>query len=304
MDKPPVLLDIGASGSLPAHWKILASHSICIAFDADDRDFIIEESQKSNWKKLYTLNRLVTPESSENADFYLTRSPHCSSSLLPNKAALEPWAFQGLFDIEKTIKLQAIDLKTALKQIGLGHIDWYKTDSQGTDLRIFRSLPSKVMGNVLVADFEPGIIDAYAGEDKLHHLMAFMDQKPFWISDMEIKGSQRINSKAMQNLISVLQKKIGYFLKASPGWCEISYINKFESSNLSIREFLLGWVFATVKGQHGFALHLATLGESKFKDEFFSELEKYSHQRLYMGFPVGITKVWEIFFAKLLETRI
>lgn len=87
IEKPPVLLDIGASGSLPTHWELLAPYSICIAFDADDRDFVVEESEGKPWKKLYSLNRLVEPQSSDGIDFYLTRSPHCSSSLQPVIAA-------------------------------------------------------------------------------------------------------------------------------------------------------------------------------------------------------------------------
>ena len=45
---------------------------------------------------------------------------------------------------------------------------------------------------IIVADFEPGIIDAYVGEDKLHHLMAYMEHEPFWIHSMNIKGPKRI----------------------------------------------------------------------------------------------------------------
>jgi len=51
---------------------------------------------------------------------------------------------------------------------------------------------------ILVADFEPGIIDAYEGEDKLHQLMAYMDKDPFWVSSMEIKGTKRILSSDLQ----------------------------------------------------------------------------------------------------------
>ncbi len=36
---PPVLLDIGASGEIHKNWKFIAKHSICVAFDADKRDF-------------------------------------------------------------------------------------------------------------------------------------------------------------------------------------------------------------------------------------------------------------------------
>ena len=39
--KIPVLIDIGASGTIHEKWETLAKYSVCIAFDADSRDFKI-----------------------------------------------------------------------------------------------------------------------------------------------------------------------------------------------------------------------------------------------------------------------
>ena len=44
--------------------------------------------------------------------------------------------------------------------MALDYIDWYKSDSQGTDLRIFDTLLDVVKDRVLAVDFEPGILDA------------------------------------------------------------------------------------------------------------------------------------------------
>ena len=48
-DKPPVLIDIGASGEIHPEWKLIAKHSICIAFDADTRDFNNSETNSDNF---------------------------------------------------------------------------------------------------------------------------------------------------------------------------------------------------------------------------------------------------------------
>ncbi len=42
LDKPPVLIDIGASGKINNSWKKLTKYAICIACDADQRDFPTE----------------------------------------------------------------------------------------------------------------------------------------------------------------------------------------------------------------------------------------------------------------------
>ncbi len=279
-ENPPVLLDIGASGSLPKQWEMIAPYSICIAFDADERDFVVEESEGKECKKLYSLNRIVAPQPSDGLDFYLTKSPYCSSALQPNIEALERWDFQHLFQVERSIKLPAVDLNTVLKQINVDRIDWYKTDSQGTDLRIFKSLPDELTNRIIVADFEPGILDAYIGEDKLHEIMAHMESKPFWVSHMEVKGPYRVHQNDLQKMDYFQQRGMRTLLKTSPGWCEIDYFNSFEAENLTIREYLLGWVFATIKQQHGFAMRIATLGEQRFEHVLFTELYAFSKSKI------------------------
>ena len=284
LEKPPVLVDVGASGGLLGQWKLLASYSIGVAFDADTRDFSVTDSENKGWKKLYSLNRLVAANSSPEVDFYLTTSPHCSSSLKPDSDALKPWAFSRLFDVKRIVQQPAVDLQSALTAIGIDYIDWYKTDTQGADMRIFDALPQKIMENIIIAEFEPGIIDAYIGEDKLHQLMAYMDARPFWVSQMDIKGSQRIDQADLGSLNYLQKRSIESFLKTAPGWCEISYINTFRNDDMTRRGFLLGWCIATIKAEHGFAMHLATLGKSKFESALFDELYDYSRGCLAKGY--------------------
>lgn len=285
INQPPVLIDIGASGSLPIEWKYLSPFAIGIAFDADVRDFKITQSTNNGWKKLYSFNRLVTPISTEKADFYLTNSPHCSSSLQPDHEALKPWAFSKLFGVEKKVQLPSIDLNAALKEIDINYIDWYKSDTQGTDLRIFKSLPSETINKIIISEFEPGVINAYLGEDKLHSLMAFMDTLPFWVSDMKIKGSQRIREEDLASLNFLQRRSPSHFVKTSPGWCEISYMNNCNPNDLSLRTCLLSWIFASIKGQHTFAINLATEGGKIFGSEIFAELLTFSRHQLIKGYP-------------------
>jgi hypothetical protein len=291
--KPPVLIDVGASGALPRQWRWIAPFSICVAFDADTRDFSVDESTDKGYRKLYSLNRLVGATSSNEVDFYLTRSPYCSSSLYPDNSALEPWAFHKLFDLEKTVKMPAVDLSSALEGCGVDYVDWYKTDSQGTDLRIFDALPQTVITHAIVAEFEPGIIDAYIGEDKLHQVMSYMEKQPFWVSNMVIKGSQRIDQCDLSSL-NILQRKFpDLFLKTAPGWCEIAYVNKFDVSDMGLREYLLGWVFSSIKGEHGFALHLAKNAAQKFYDPLLDELIVTSKSALSGGYLILLRKLME-----------
>jgi hypothetical protein len=281
--KPPLLIDVGASGGLPLEWKIIAPYSICIAFDADTRDFSVSESEDKGYKKLYSINRLLAADLANEVDFYLTKSPYCSSSLHPDAKGLKPYAFCGLFDVERSVKMSALDLKSALATTNIEYIDWYKTDSQGTDLRIFEALPIDTIEKIIVAEFEPGIIDAYLGEDKLYQLMGYMDKKPFWVTGMQVKGSHRIDQDDLSTLNALQRRSIGSFLKTAPGWCEISYLNTFDK-NMELREYLLAWVFSSIKKEHGFALHLAKIGRIKFNETLFDEMSLSSRKSLSKGY--------------------
>ena len=288
--RPPVLVDIGASGALPTQWRTLAPYSICVAFDADSRDFAINATKDGEWAKHYAINRLVAAKKVDQVEFYLTQSPYCSSTLQPDRKSLERWAFYHLFDVERVVRLSAIDLKSALAMLDIDYIDWYKTDSQGTDLRIFAALPAETKEKVVAAEFEPGVIDAYLGEDKLHQVMAYMEGLPFWVSRMNILGSQRIDQEDLDTLNYLQRRSLGSFLKTAPGWCEISYVNTLAHETMKCREYLLSWTFASIKGEHGFAMRVARMGAEKFQEPLFGELSAFSRKSLSSGYVRGAGK--------------
>jgi hypothetical protein len=262
---PPVLIDIGASGEINAKWKPIASYSACIAFDADDRDFRIEEDMNKGYKKLITVNRIVTAGPVSNQTFYLTSSPYCSSLLEPDENKLSPWLFKSLFQVEKIITLPSTIIQEALKEAGLSYIDWFKSDTQGTDLRLFKNLPGEIADGILATEFEPGIIDTYKGEDKLHMIMQEMDQGKFWLSTMQVKGTQRLNPGYLNKIGPSFAKRV---IRRSPCWAEVTYLRQ-PFCNATQRQLLLLIVFALLEKQFGFALEVADYALAKFDDSIF-----------------------------------
>jgi hypothetical protein len=273
-ERPPVLVDIGASGVLHERWTQLAPHSICIAFDADERDFDASVSRPHPYRTLHLHNNIVSDRDTPYLDFYLTRSAHCSSALPPDNGKLAAWIFADLFDVEKQTRLRSRTLASVLEEHQLGYVDWFKTDSQGTDLRLFLSLGDAMVRRVIAADFEPGLIDAYVGEDKLHAVLARMDQLPFWISELRVRGTQRLSRLLWEQRVRPLTRGVAPLsLRNSPGWAEVSYLNTLDADqSFDQRDFLVAWVIASVQRQFGFALEIAVRGEERFGDPVFAEL--------------------------------
>jgi hypothetical protein len=295
--KPPVLVDVGASGAIHAYWKTIAPFAICLAFDADDRELHIEEKANSSFKKLLVFNSLVHPTTRGDLDFYLTKSPYCSSALEPDTAALGAWAFSDKFTVERKISLKSILLSDAMERAGIDYVDWFKTDSQGLDLNLFLSFPESVRDKILIAEFEPGIIDAYKGEDKLFKTLEYMSAQPFWLAELQLKGSQRISGEELDQLTkNPLKKKlISFSLKSAPGWGEMLYMNTLASIE-NERELLLAWVMATVIEQHGFAIEVARKGLTATTQPLFRELLLASQKS---AGKISIRRLFPVFKQKL-----
>jgi hypothetical protein len=282
VDRPPVLVDVGASGQIHGEWDRIARYAICIAFDADDRDFSENAQRAHPYRTLHLHNHIVTDTDAPELEFFLTRSPHCSSALAPDTEALRTWIFADLFDVERNVRLRARSFPEILKEHGLAYVDWFKTDSQGTDLRLFLSLGDAVARRVLAASFEPGIIDAYRGEDKLHAVLSQMDRLPFWMHAMHVRGTQRLSRELWETRVKPLTgNRLPLGLPTCPCWAEISYLNELEpKETFDLRDHLLAWVFATLERQHGYALDQARRGRDRFGDPLFSKLERSSMRRV------------------------
>ncbi len=193
---PPVLIDIGASESTHKLWKMFSRYSICIAYDADDRQIGYTEKVTKNFKKLYVYNCIVTNKDDSKTEFFLTESPFCSSTLEPDTESLKVWAYAGKFKVIDKIEINAKNLNESLEEVNIEKVDWFKSDSQGTDLRLFNSLSKELSEKIIVAEFEPGFINSYKGEDKLSDILKDFENRQFWLSEITIKGTKKDYSKS------------------------------------------------------------------------------------------------------------
>ena len=194
---------------------------------------------------------------------------------MPDEAALAEWSFADKFMIDKNISLNNITLSKVLQNLNITKIDWFKTDSQGIDLRLFKSLSNEIQDKVIVAEFEPGFMDAYKTEDKLFNIVGYMSSKNFWLSDFITKGAERITQADLSNITTNKLLKN----RKSPGWAEMTYRNSFKY-NVPLRDYLLGWVFSIIHQQYGFSLKLAEEGKRKFDDKIFDAMKHYSLRKI------------------------
>jgi len=292
---PPVLVDVGASGALIPQWKNIAHFSICIAFDADDREFDCIEKESNDFKKLFVFNRIVTDKlenGKDEATFYLTNNPYCSSLLEPFDSKgekMENYYFADYFEVEKQTTLKAITLNDALKQVEVPQIDWFKTDSQGIDLRLFTSLSKELQDKTIVAEFEPGFVDIYKGEDKIIDVLQELSKNSlFFLTEFDVKRVVQLSQTTFQRLYPTKVKQDAALnaLRTVPAWSEMTYMNNLKTDKTPTkRDFILGWLFSTIQNHHDLAFNYATqakekLSKEELNDNLFHDLQNYSYDEL------------------------
>lgn len=281
---PPVLVDIGAAKGIHPSWKRIAKYSVCVAFEADERELESVTSEAAGFRRLTTYNCIAAERSAGAEPFNLTASPYCSSRLRPRAETLRRYAFAPLFQVERTIDVRARDVPSVLSELDLDRVDWLKIDSQGTDLRLFRSLGAELTRRILVVELEPGIVDAYEGEDRIEDVIEEMNGRGFWASELNVRGSTRIDNELAQRSLGPRGSRyLDLSHKTAPGWVELEYFNDFADDDVGKRELLLGYAFAFLRGHHAFALELACRGRERFGSPF-EDLERTALRRVRAGF--------------------
>ena len=201
--EPPILVDVGAAGGMHAAWKKLAPYSICLSFEPDSREAPAARQGDGGFRKWIFSRGLAVASVANGKEqlLYLTRSPQCSSTLEPDTQSLREWSFASLFDVVDAKRFQATTVMDALRANGLSGIDWLKCDTQGLDLRLFLSLSEEVRRRLLCAEFEPGLMAAYKGEDHLAEVLSAMKGLPFWLSEMEVGKVPRASPELIARVL-------------------------------------------------------------------------------------------------------
>lgn len=282
---PPVLVDVGAAGGMHRVWRPIARHAVGVGFEPDAREAAAltgAQRQFRRWVFCPALAAPVTPPDGQ-LPFHFTSSPQCSSMLPPDQAGLREWVFADQFDVVRTAAVPAASLTESLQSAGVDHIDWLKCDTQGMDLKLYRSLPAAWRQQLLVAEFEPGFIDSYQGEDHVADVLAAMKAEPFWLAGF----SPGLTPRGRRDLMAAgWPSAIGPWLRRlaplAPAWAGLQFIRDVGRvpEITGRRGWLLAWVFAVVARQPGYALTIADEGRRRFGDVLFGEMEQESRRLL------------------------
>lgn len=282
---PPVLVDVGAAGGVHPAWRRIARHAIGVGFEPDAREAAPLDAARGMFARWIFCRALAVPEPARDgtAALHLTASPQCSSMLRPAAGPLGEWVFADFFRVTETRALPATTLGAALAAEGIARVDWLKCDTQGLDLKLYRSLPADWRARLLAVEFEPGLMDAYDGEDRLADVLAAMAREPYWLSELSVgrtaRGRAGLIGERLGRVAVPWVRRLG---PSAPGWANVRFLRDVAlgAEPLDRRAYLLSWVFATITGQPGQALTTATLGAGRFGGGIFEDLAAASARNL------------------------
>lgn len=266
--KPPVLIDVGASDEINNSWKKISKYSICLGFDTN----IQNNKNDTEYKNFYLIKSLIG-DKNKKKNFYFTFDKNCSSSLKPVNKNIKNYLFNEKFEIKKTVKLKFITLNSALKKYKLSYIDWFKTDTQGTDLRIFKSLNQSIKKKILIAEFEPGFENIYKNEDTVSDIIKYMIDD-FFIDTFKVKGDYFFNKKTKLKFLNKLQNRFFHlFNKKQIVWANITFVNKLKGK-FSKRDILLYIVIQIIRKNFLIALKICEQEKKVIGKELYNYIVK------------------------------
>jgi hypothetical protein len=282
---PPVFVDVGAAGGMHRAWRRLARHAIGIGFEPDSREAPAPGPAQRQFRRWIFCAGLAVPAAVRDGrqDLFLTRSPQCSSMRRPMPEALGDWAFADFFEVKEVQGVAAVTIPDALAAHGLERIDWLKCDTQGLDLPLYLSLPEAWRRRMLAAEFEPGLVHAYEGEDRLPAVLETMAAEPFWLAELRVGHAARGRAGLLAARLGADSvrwvRRLG---PAAPAWANVRYLRNFSVApdGLGRREWLLGWAITTETGQHGEALAIADEGSRRWGGDLFAAMAAASGRSL------------------------
>ena len=71
---PPVLVDVGAAKGIHPKWRQIAKYSVCVAFEADERELQSATAEGAGFLRLTTYNRIAAEHSSRSERFLSRRT--------------------------------------------------------------------------------------------------------------------------------------------------------------------------------------------------------------------------------------
>ena len=186
---PLVLVDVGARGGLKGNWTPARQHLRLLGFEPDRDEFVrLEERLRASGAPDRYFNTALHNTAGEMT-LYVARDGGLSSIYRPNREFLDGFPDADRFDTVDVRQVRADTLDNVLRAAGIDDVDFVKTDTQGSELRVLEGgaciLAGSVFGVEVEVEFAPVYTDQplFADVDRYLRGLGFLlfDLRPcYW----------------------------------------------------------------------------------------------------------------------------
>lgn len=177
---PLVLVDVGAAGGPPPHWRAAEAHLKVIGFEPDGDAAPPTSGGPVDYLYLHTAlyrDRARIP-------FYVTRKRRTSSILRPNQRLAAQFPDSGRLEVVETTEVEADTLDRQLREHGIDDVDFIKLDTQGSELAVLEGAGDVLARSVFGLEIEVEFLPLYENQPLFADVDAFVRGRGFQLFDL------------------------------------------------------------------------------------------------------------------------
>jgi FkbM family methyltransferase len=236
------IIDLGARGGLNFDIRKFNSEVQVFAIELDLNECArLNELEKINPDSRTRYFPIALSSTNETRNFHLTRDPACSSIYPPIEHLADRFKELDCIKLTSVESLDFITLDNWADTNGIGHVDFLKLDTQGSELDILLGSP-KTLSKTSLVEIEVEFSPIYEGQPLFADVDTFMRAHGFvlWNLGNLVHYSVNEGSEILSNLVTFHNSK--KFDLPSPGgqlyWGHALYISKMlliDPSNLKLQ---------------------------------------------------------------------
>ena len=176
------LLDIGASGGIEKKWAKFEEFINIVGYEPDKNEFDNLIRNNKTPKNIF-INAALGRNKTESK-LYITKKQQLSSLLKPDPSIVNKYLNSERFDITNEVDVHLITVDQSLQDAKIKTIDFFKIDTQGSELDILKG-SNKTLEHVVGIEIEVEFNPIYVGQPIYSEVDTYIRNLGFELMDFE-----------------------------------------------------------------------------------------------------------------------
>jgi FkbM family methyltransferase len=209
-----VAVDVGAANGLPETWQMLRDSSVFFYLIEPNPDSCASLPRyfKPEEAGTYKIIPVAVSGTGGTRKLYVSNASTGSSLLSPNTRLAKEYVLPEYLFPMKILQVETRTLADIFDEVGEQQLDFFKLDTQGTELEILQGLGSDRMNQVLGVELEIGMPGGYRNQGQFSDVQKFMVEHGLELFDLRLSRAHR----PYQNDRSYYPREIFKVIEDSP----------------------------------------------------------------------------------------